>query len=211
MCATGPPNEESPSSRAAPKTSATWPCGDPDAVGRFGVRTAQDYVPSCGIEVASAVGMSTVGDPDALHPRPPAFEPADALVTPGAGSAPAAGRPCIVVVDDSEEMRLLLRDVLVARGYEVLTASSSGRALALMRQRTPDLVITDLMMPGMSGFSLRSLMLRHSDLSSVPVIVLSGYWARPSETLDAVAVLTKPVNLDRLLEHVELALARRTS
>jgi hypothetical protein len=41
------------------------------------------------------------------------------------------------------------------------------------------------------------------------VIVLSAYWARPSETLDAVAVLTKPINLDRLIEAVEQGLASK--
>jgi CheY-like chemotaxis protein len=78
-----------------------------------------------------------------------------------------------------------------------------------MTQRVPDLVITDLMMPGMSGFSLRSLMLRRPELAPVPVIVLSAYWARPSETLDAVAVLTKPINLDRLIEAVDQGLASK--
>ncbi len=147
--------------------------------------------------------MNHVGDPDALpgHRRPP--EP----VGPTAPAAPAG--PLLLVVDDSDDMRQLLREVLASQGYEVLTAESSGRALTLMTRRVPDLVITDLMMPGMSGFSLRSLMLRRPELSSVPVIVLSAYWARPGETLDAVAVLTKPINLDRLLEAVDRGLAHR--
>ncbi len=144
--------------------------------------------------------MSHVGDSDALSARRPPPEP----VGP---TAPAA--PLVLVVDDSDDMRQLLREVLASQGYEVLTAGSSGRALTLMTRRVPDLVITDLMMPGMSGFSLRSLMLRRPQLAGVPVIVLSAYWARPGETLDAVAVLTKPINLDRLLEAVERGLAGR--
>lgn len=130
-------------------------------------------------------------------------EPAEPTVT--ADVIQPARRRRILVVDDSEDMRDLLREVLERRGHEVETAGSSGRALGIMRDRVPDLVITDLMMPGMSGFALRSLMLRHPDLVGVPVIVLSAYWRRPSETLDAVAVLTKPINLDRLLETVEAA------
>lgn len=146
--------------------------------------------------------MTHVGDPDAAAASPPPADPA------GHGT-PAA--PLVLVVDDSEDMRHLLREVLVARGYEVVTAGSSGRALTIMTRRVPDLVITDLMMPGMSGFSLRSLMLRRQELAAVPVIVLSAYWARPGETLDAVAVLAKPINLDRLLEAVERGLAARTA
>jgi CheY-like chemotaxis protein len=51
---------------------------------------------------------------------------------------------------------------------------------------SPDLVITDLFMPGMSGFSLRASMLQRPDLAAIPVIVLTAYWQRPGETLDAV-------------------------
>ena len=144
--------------------------------------------------------MSVMRDPDPLAIPRPAPEPVE-------GQRAASAR--ILVVDDSDDMRQLLRDVLEMRGYEVETAASSGRALTLMTQRTPDLLITDLMMPGMSGFSLRALMLRRTELADVPVIVLSAYWARPSETLDAVAVLSKPINLDRLLQTVDDALAGR--
>jgi CheY-like chemotaxis protein len=144
--------------------------------------------------------MTTHGD------RPPT-RAANAAVRAGHAEPDAERpRPFVLVVDDSAEMRGLLREVLEPRGYDVATAASSGRALTLMTDRVPDLVITDLMMPGMSGFSLRSLMLRRAELASVPVIVLSAYWARPGETLDAVAVLTKPVDIDRLLDSVERAL-----
>lgn len=143
--------------------------------------------------------MAVLEDPDAVAASRRAPQPV------GSG-VPA--RPLVLVVDDSDDMRELLREVLESRGHEVITAGSSGRALTLMMRRVPDLVITDLMMPGMSGFSLRSLMLRRPELASVPVIVLSAYWARPSETLEAVAVLTKPINLDRLLEAVDRGLAR---
>ncbi|MBW3612878.1 MAG: response regulator [Chloroflexi bacterium] len=146
--------------------------------------------------------MTTLGDPDrAMPPR----RPADVDSVPDARAG--ARTPVVLVVDDSADMRGLLREVLEQSGYEVVTAPSSGKALTLMSERVPDLVITDLMMPGMSGFALRSLMLRRVELAAVPVIVLSAYWARPGETLDAVAVLTKPVDLDRLLEAVEGALA----
>jgi CheY-like chemotaxis protein len=146
--------------------------------------------------------MTYAGDPDAAAAS---RRPAEL-----AGQNTEAA-PLVLVVDDAEDMRHLLREVLAARGYEVATAGSSGRALTIMTRRVPDLVITDLMMPGMSGFSLRSLMLRRPELAAVPVIVLSAYWARPGETLDAVAVLTKPINLDRLLEAVKRGLAARTA
>lgn len=113
----------------------------------------------------------------------------------------------VLVVDDSAEMRALLHDVLIEDHYEVITASSGGRALTLMAERLPDVVITDLFMPGMSGFTLRGEMLRRPELAGVPVIVLSAFWQRPSETLDVVDVIAKPLNLDRLLDAVARATA----
>jgi CheY-like chemotaxis protein len=71
-----------------------------------------------------------------------------------------------------------------------------------MTERRPDLVITDLFMPGMSGFALRALMLKRPDLATIPVIVLSAYWHRPSETLEVADVITKPINIDRLIDSV---------
>jgi CheY-like chemotaxis protein len=115
---------------------------------------------------------------------------------------PPIRAPLVLVADDSAEMRELIREVLVREGYEVITVGSGGRALREMSIRRPDLVITDLLMPGMSGFSLRTLMLRRADLADIPVIVLSAYWHRPSETLDVVEVLTKPISTDRLIASV---------
>lgn len=114
-------------------------------------------------------------------------------------------RGLVLVVDDSPEMRDLIGDVLTDDGFDVVTASSGGRALSLMAERPPDLVITDLMMPGMSGFALRGEMLRRADLAHVPVVVLSAFWQRPSETLDVADVIAKPLDVDRLLAVVHRA------
>ena len=115
---------------------------------------------------------------------------------------PGAERHRILVVDDSPDMRDVLQQVLVPAGYEVIGAASGARALAHMATELPDLVITDLLMPGMSGFTLRAAMLRRPELAGIPVIILSGYWQRPGETLEAAAVLPKPLNIDLLLDTV---------
>ena len=118
-------------------------------------------------------------------------------------------RPLVLVAEDSAEMRDLLTEVLEAEGCEVVGVASGGRALSEMTHRPPDLVITDLFMPGMTGFTLRSLMLKRPELARIPVIVLSAYWHRPSETLEVAAVLTKPLNIDRLIEAVRRLLPLR--
>lgn len=124
----------------------------------------------------------------------------DPIASLPGGPYAASARPFVVVVDDSADMRGLITDVLEADGFDVTAVQSGPRALQVMDKRRPDLVIMDLLMPGMSGFSLRAVMLRRPDLAKVPVVVLSAYWHRPSETLEVHDVLTKPVNLDRLME-----------
>lgn len=121
----------------------------------------------------------------------------------------AAARPRILVVDDSPDMRDILRQVLVPAGYDVVSVASGARALAHMSSDAPDVVITDLLMPGMSGFTLRAAMLRRPELARIPVIILSGYWQRPSETLEAAAVLPKPLNIDLLLSTVSRLVGER--
>ena len=118
-----------------------------------------------------------------------------------------AQRGLVLVVDDAPDMRQLIEDLLTEEGYAVVTAPSGGHALSVLATRIPDLVITDLLMPGMDGFALRAEMLRRPELAHVPVIVLSSFWQRPSETLDAVDVIGKPLDLDRLLAAVERATA----
>ena len=114
-------------------------------------------------------------------------------------------RGLVLVVDDAADMRDLIEELLTEQGYEVLTAPSGRHALDVLQVQVPDLVITDLLMPGMDGFALRAEMLRRPALAQVPVIVLSSFWHRPSETLDAVDVIGKPLDLERLLRAVHLA------
>jgi CheY-like chemotaxis protein len=108
----------------------------------------------------------------------------------------------VLVADDSPDMRSLIKDLLEEEGYEVITVASGARALSEMTARRPNLLISDLLMPGMTGFNLRALMLRRPALATIPVVILSAYWHRPSDTLDVADVLTKPLNIDRLVATV---------
>lgn len=132
-------------------------------------------------------------------------------VADGASAGADERRPYVLVADDSPDMRALISDLLDEEGFEVRAVGSGGSALSEMVQRVPDLVITDLFMPGMTGFTLRSLMLRRPELADVPVIVLSAYWHRPSETLEVADVITKPLSIDRLLASVRRVLQLSTT
>jgi two-component system, OmpR family, KDP operon response regulator KdpE len=115
----------------------------------------------------------------------------------------------ILVVDDEPQLTRVLRRSLLSHGYEVQVASDGDEALTTFNAWKPDVVITDLAMPNMSGLELcRRLRAR----SSVPVIVLSakGEERVKVEALDAGAddYVTKPFGMDELLARVRVVLRR---
>jgi two-component system, OmpR family, KDP operon response regulator KdpE len=115
----------------------------------------------------------------------------------------------ILVVDDEPQLTRVLRTGLSARGYEVRTAADGKTALTLFQEWQPDLVITDLAMPGMDGLEL-SRQLRA--VSQVPILVLSakGEEKTKIEALDLGAddFVTKPFGIDELFARVRAALRR---
>ena len=110
----------------------------------------------------------------------------------------------ILIVDDDESLRKLLRMHLTAAGYEVSTAPDAISAGYLVLKNPPDLIVSDVSMPYMDGFEFVAAMKSDATLPKIPVIFLTSMDdgdARGKE-LGAVGYLTKPVRADRLLEMV---------
>ena len=80
----------------------------------------------------------------------------------------------ILVVDDTPMNVKLLRDLLEVRGYTVETAASGEEGLAKVAEWQPDLVLLDVMMPGMSGYEVLALMKQDEVLRNIPVIMISA-------------------------------------
>jgi DNA-binding response OmpR family regulator len=117
----------------------------------------------------------------------------------------------ILVVDDESQITRVLRTSLSSQGYDIRVANDGETALEIMKDWTPDLVITDLSMPNMDGLELcRQLRL----LTKIPIIVLSvkGEERTKVQALDAGAddYVTKPFRLAEFLARVR-ALLRRGS
>ncbi len=117
--------------------------------------------------------------------------------------------PCILVVDDEAEIVRALRRSLVAHGYAVLTATTGEEALRVVSQQRPDLLLLDLLMPGMSGLEVcRQVRVT----SNTPIIVLSVKGAEQDkvEALDLGAddYIAKPFGMDEVLARVRVALRR---
>src|SRR5271157_4137687 len=103
----------------------------------------------------------------------------------------------VLVVDDEPQITRVLRTTLDAKGYDVRVANDGEMALEIMKDWTPNLIITDLMMPNLSGIELCR---RVRNVSAVPIIVLSvrGQEQHKIDALDAGAddYVTKPFSMN---------------
>ncbi len=103
---------------------------------------------------------------------------------------------CVLVVDDDAAVRLVCAINLEAEGLYVIEAADGNDALDQMRRECPDLLLTDVMMPGLDGFDLVERLRRDERTRRVPVIFLSGETrvenAERARALGALAYLTKP-------------------
>jgi two-component system, OmpR family, KDP operon response regulator KdpE len=118
-------------------------------------------------------------------------------------------RTKILVVDDEPQITRVLRTSLSSNGYEVSVANDGESALRLVEEWKPDLIITDLSMPGMTGIELTENV---RDRSQVPIIVLSvrGEDKSKIEALDKGAddYVTKPFSINELLARIRANLRR---
>jgi two-component system, OmpR family, KDP operon response regulator KdpE len=123
-----------------------------------------------------------------------------------------SGKGNILVVDDETQIARVLKTTLSSHGYGVRVASDGDEAVQVMKEWSPDLVITDLRMPNMDGLELCKHIRAKSKL---PIIVLSvkGEERTKVEALDAGAddYVTKPFGIAELLARVRSALRRSVS
>jgi CheY-like chemotaxis protein len=109
----------------------------------------------------------------------------------------------VLVVDDDADVLASLCDALGSEGYEVRGARDGIEALEAITERRPDLIVTDLMMPTMTGFELLAALHDNPELSSIPTLIITA--ARTAEThqqMSGAVVLPKPLDLDRLLRAI---------
>ena len=112
----------------------------------------------------------------------------------------------VLVVDDEEQNRTLLKDPLEARGFDVTEARNGAEALQAIAERLPDVILLDLMMPGMDGFEVCRRLKKSSRTAHIPVLLITALSERRERLMGIEAgandFLHKPVDMQDLLLRV---------
>jgi CheY-like chemotaxis protein len=113
----------------------------------------------------------------------------------------------VLVVDDEPDVLLLCRLNLQQRGHDLLEASEGERALELAREHHPDVIVLDLMLPGISGYEVLEGLQGNAETTDIPVVVLTARSLRAdrerAHRLGASGFLTKPFLPSELCEMVD--------
>ena len=113
----------------------------------------------------------------------------------------------ILVVDDIESHVRLLEAKLTAEYYEVLTASDGPTALAIAASERPDIVLLDVMMPGMDGFSVCRRLKEDDDLAHIPVVAVTAFAMKGDEERiregGCEAYISKPISVSHFLDTIK--------
>lgn len=120
-------------------------------------------------------------------------------------------RPRILVVDDEADIRLVVERRLTLKGYEVITAATGYEGLNKARSESPDLIVLDLMLPGIDGNQICAILKRDLRYKDTPIIILSAKsQARDidiSMQCGADAYVSKPFDHQVLIAQIESLLA----
>lgn len=120
-----------------------------------------------------------------------------------AGLSKVRQNPCIMVVDDEQEILRLVSLILELEGYDVVAPSDSNSVFSLIQEYMPDLIVLDIMMPKPDGFQILKLIRQHSN---TPVIVLTGrceaHILEKALALGANDYVKKPFRTSELTAHI---------
>lgn len=124
---------------------------------------------------------------------------------------PTPGNKSILVVDDDDFQQKVLNSILSGEGYSLNFAASGEEALESVRHRRPDLILMDILMPGMDGLEATKQIRSDPAMARVPIIIISGQNQRDT-VLECIAsgaadYIVKPYNRATLISKIEEALA----
>ena len=114
--------------------------------------------------------------------------------------------PLILVVDDDADTRDLVDMLLERAGYARAVAASGEEAVSLLEQTTPALIVLDLNMPGMDGWSVAALVRKHERTARIPILVMTGLTQNvenAARRAGATSFVLKPIDAKRFVKEVK--------
>jgi two-component system cell cycle response regulator DivK len=122
-------------------------------------------------------------------------------------------RATILYVEDNPENRMLIRRVLNAEGYTVSEAESAIQAIKVMHEHLPDLILMDINMPDIDGYTLTAHLKAQSNLKQIPIIAMTANALKGDRERSLAAgcdgYIEKPVNVDTLTDQIGHFLQRK--
>ena len=119
----------------------------------------------------------------------------------------------ILYVEDNAENRMLVRRILLAEGYLLVEAKDADEALGVISNSRPDLILMDINMPGVDGYTLTTRIKAMPGFERVPILAITANVMRGDRerTLQAGCdgYIQKPIDIDQLTREIERFLARR--
>lgn len=124
------------------------------------------------------------------------------MVAPGTGYY----RPSVLYVEDNADNRLLIRRILNAEGYDVLEADSAVQALRVLQAQKPDLILMDINMPDIDGYTLTAQIKSQPDLKHIPIIAMTANALKGDRERSLQAgcdgYIQKPIDVDQLTDQI---------
>ena len=121
----------------------------------------------------------------------------------------------ILYVEDNPDNRMLVRRILTAESYKLLEATNAVQAINLLETTTPDLILMDINMPDMDGYTLTTRIRSMPGLERIPILALTANVMRgdKEKTLEAGCdgYIQKPLDIEQLTREIEKFLSRRTN
>jgi len=115
--------------------------------------------------------------------------------------------PNVLLVDDSSTNNLLLESALKGLNFKISTSVNGADALNVLKKKDIDLVLLDIMMPGLSGYDVLEAMSKDAKLATIPVIMVTARSQfeeeKKAKSLGAADYFEKPLKLDKLIARVK--------
>ncbi|MDL1909869.1 response regulator [Chloroflexi bacterium CFX6] len=128
---------------------------------------------------------------------------------------PTDEKATVLYVEDNPDNRLLIRRILLSENYGLLEANDAQEALEVLKTNKPDLILMDINMPDMDGYTLTAKIKTTPGFERIPILALTANVMRgdKEKSLEAGCdgYIQKPVDFDELLREIERFLARRTN